>query len=121
MSPAVEIIGRQFIVVDPSNEIVGRYTSQEEAQQTIENAQRSNQFDGTVCPICKRPISIDWINLQPNAHLGDLRQRLSEQGWQDKTINCSDPDCNSAKIYGLNDLIFLDYSNWLHKRQMPLA
>ena len=32
----VEIVGRQFIVVDPSNEIVGRYTSQEEAQQTIE-------------------------------------------------------------------------------------
>jgi hypothetical protein len=76
---------------------------------------------GTVCPICKRPISIDWIALRPNAHLEDLRQRLSEQGWQDKTINCSDPDCNSAKMYGLNDLIFLDYSNWLHKKQISLA
>jgi len=76
---------------------------------------------GAVCPICKRPISIDWIALQPNAHLDDLRQTLSEQGWQDKTINCSDPDCNSAKMYGLNDLIFLDHSDWLRKRQIPFV
>jgi hypothetical protein len=53
--------------------------------------------------------------MQHNAQLDDLRQTLSEQGWQDKTINCSDPDCNSAKMYGLNDLIFLDYSDWLRR------
>ena len=45
MSPEyrVEIIGRQFIVVDPSNEIVGRYTSQEEAQQTIEECRKEDE------------------------------------------------------------------------------
>ncbi len=46
MSPEyrVEIVGRQFIVVDPSNEIVGRYTSQEEAQQTIEECRK--EYEG---------------------------------------------------------------------------
>ena len=46
MSPEyrVEIVGRQFIVVDPSNEIVGRYTSQEEAQQTIEECRRRSRM-----------------------------------------------------------------------------
>jgi hypothetical protein len=45
MSPAyrVEIVGRQFIVVDPSNEIVGRYASQEEAQQTIEECKKEDE------------------------------------------------------------------------------
>jgi hypothetical protein len=45
MSPEyrVEIVGCQFIVVDPSNEIVGRYTSQEEAQQTIEECRKEDQ------------------------------------------------------------------------------
>ena len=45
MSPEyrVEIVGRQFIVVDPSNEIVGRYTSQEEAQQTIEECRKEDE------------------------------------------------------------------------------
>jgi hypothetical protein len=48
MSPEyrVEIVGRQFIVVDPSNEIVGRYTSQEEAQQTIEEGQERRRRMG---------------------------------------------------------------------------
>ena len=48
MSPEhrVEIIGRQFIVVDPTNEIVGRYTSQEEAQQTIEESAGKKTKDG---------------------------------------------------------------------------
>jgi len=45
MSPEyrVEIVGRQFIVVDPSNEIVGRYSSQEEAQQTIEECRKEDE------------------------------------------------------------------------------
>ncbi len=45
MSPEyrVEIVGRQFIVVDPSDEIVGRYTSQEEAQQTIEERKKEDE------------------------------------------------------------------------------
>jgi hypothetical protein len=46
MSPAVEIIGRQFIVVDPSNEIVGRYISQEEARQTIEECRKERRRMG---------------------------------------------------------------------------
>jgi hypothetical protein len=32
----IETVGRQFIVVDPLDEIVGRYTSKEEAQKNIE-------------------------------------------------------------------------------------
>jgi hypothetical protein len=42
MSPEyhVEIVVRQFIVVDPSNEIVGRYAGKEEAQQTIEECKK---------------------------------------------------------------------------------
>jgi hypothetical protein len=32
----IESVGAQFIVVDPWDEIVGRYTSEEEAQQNIE-------------------------------------------------------------------------------------
>ena len=45
MSPEyrVEIVGRQFIVVDPSNEVVGRYTSQEESQQTIEECRKEDE------------------------------------------------------------------------------
>jgi hypothetical protein len=70
---------------------------------------------GTVCPICKKLILVGPIDLPPNAYLADLRQKLSAKGWQDKTLNCSDPECNAAKTCGLNDLIFLDYSKWLHK------
>jgi hypothetical protein len=45
MSPEyrIEIVGRQFIVVDPSNEIVGRYASQGEAQQTIEECKKEDE------------------------------------------------------------------------------
>jgi hypothetical protein len=45
MSPEnrVEIVGCQFIVVDSSNEIVGRYASEEEAQQTIEECKKEDE------------------------------------------------------------------------------
>jgi len=36
----IEPVGSQYIVVDPWDEIVGRYTSAEEAQQSIERCKR---------------------------------------------------------------------------------
>lgn len=36
----IETVGRQFIVVDPSDEIVGRYTIKEEAQKNIERCKK---------------------------------------------------------------------------------
>jgi hypothetical protein len=45
MSPEyrVEIFGRQFIVVDPQNEIVGRYASQEEASRPSKSARKKTK------------------------------------------------------------------------------
>jgi hypothetical protein len=38
----IETVGSQFIVVDPWDEIVGRYTSEEEAQQNIKHFKVEN-------------------------------------------------------------------------------
>jgi hypothetical protein len=40
----IETVGSQFIVVDPWDEIVGRYASEEEAQRNIEAARRDIQL-----------------------------------------------------------------------------
>jgi hypothetical protein len=40
----IEPVGGQFIVVDPWGEIVGRYTSEEEAQQNIERCKREDSI-----------------------------------------------------------------------------
>lgn len=52
----VEIVGRQFIVVDPSNEIVGRYASQEEAQQTIEECTKEGEGLENCVPLIARSL-----------------------------------------------------------------
>ncbi len=43
----IETVGRQFIVVDPWDEIVGRYTSEEEAQQNIERFEKEHAVSET--------------------------------------------------------------------------
>jgi hypothetical protein len=40
----IEPVGSQFIVVDPWDEIVGRYSSAEEAQQNIERCKREDSI-----------------------------------------------------------------------------
>jgi hypothetical protein len=40
----IEPVGSQFIVVDPWDEIVGRYTSAEEARQNIERCKREDSI-----------------------------------------------------------------------------
>ena len=40
-------VGSQYIVVDPWDEIVGRYTSAEEAQQSIERCKREHAISET--------------------------------------------------------------------------
>jgi hypothetical protein len=69
MSPEyrVEIVGREFIVVDPSNEIVGRYTSQEEAQQTIEECKKEDEGWETARLLVKNAIKA-YMQIQGVAH-----------------------------------------------------
>ena len=43
----IEPVGSQYIVVDPWDEIVGRYTSAEEAQQSIECCKKEHAFSET--------------------------------------------------------------------------
>jgi hypothetical protein len=43
----IESVGAQFIVVDPWDEIVGRYTSEEEAQQNIERFEKEHAVSET--------------------------------------------------------------------------
>jgi hypothetical protein len=43
----IEPVGSQFIVVDPWDEIVGRYTSAEEAQQNIERFKKEHAVSET--------------------------------------------------------------------------
>lgn len=38
----IETVGRQYIVVDPWDEIVGRYSSEQEAQQNIERCKKKD-------------------------------------------------------------------------------
>jgi hypothetical protein len=43
----IEPVGNQYIVVDPWDEIVGRYTSAEEAQQSIERCKKEHAISET--------------------------------------------------------------------------
>ncbi len=43
----IEPVGSQYIVVDPWDEIVGRYTSAEEAQQIIERFEKEHAVSET--------------------------------------------------------------------------
>ena len=43
----IEFVGSQYIVVDPWDEIVGRYTSAEEAQQSIERCKKEHAISET--------------------------------------------------------------------------
>ena len=43
----IESVGSQYIVVDPWDEIVGRYTSAEEAQQSIERCKKEHAISET--------------------------------------------------------------------------
>jgi hypothetical protein len=43
----IEPVGSQYIVVDPWDEIVGRYTSAEEAQQSIERCKKEHAISET--------------------------------------------------------------------------
>jgi hypothetical protein len=43
----IEPVGSQFIVVDPWDEIVGRYISAEEAQQSIERFKKEHSVSET--------------------------------------------------------------------------
>jgi hypothetical protein len=43
----IEPVGSQYIVVDPWDEIVGRYTSAEEAQQSIERCKKEPAISET--------------------------------------------------------------------------
>ena len=43
----IKPVGCQFIVVDPWDEIVGRYTSEEEAQQNIERFEKEHAVSET--------------------------------------------------------------------------
>jgi hypothetical protein len=43
----IEPVGSQYIVVDPWDEIVGRYTSAEEAQQSIERCEKEHAISET--------------------------------------------------------------------------
>jgi hypothetical protein len=43
----IEPVGSQYIVVDPWDEIVGRYTSAEEAQQSIERCKKEHVISET--------------------------------------------------------------------------
>jgi hypothetical protein len=43
----IEPVGSQYIVVDPWDEIVGRYTSEEEAQQNIERCKKEHAIAET--------------------------------------------------------------------------
>jgi hypothetical protein len=43
----IEPVGSQFIVVDPWDEIVGRYTSAEEAQQNIKRFKKEHAVSET--------------------------------------------------------------------------
>jgi hypothetical protein len=38
----IETVGSQYIVMDPSDEIVGRYNSEEEAQRNIERCKKED-------------------------------------------------------------------------------
>jgi hypothetical protein len=43
----IEVVDSQYIVVDPWDEIVGRYTSAEEAQQSIERCKKEPAISET--------------------------------------------------------------------------
>ena len=43
----IELVGSQYIVVDARDEIVGRYTSAEEAQQNIERFKKEHAVSET--------------------------------------------------------------------------
>ena len=43
----IEPVGSQYIVVDPWDKIVGRYTSAEEAQQSIERCKKEHAISET--------------------------------------------------------------------------
>jgi hypothetical protein len=43
----IEPVGSQYIVVDPWDEIVGRYTSAEKAQQSIERCKKEHAISET--------------------------------------------------------------------------
>jgi hypothetical protein len=47
ISYRIEPVGSQYIVVDPWDEIVGRYTSAEEAQQSIERCKKEHAISET--------------------------------------------------------------------------
>jgi hypothetical protein len=43
----IETVGSQYIVVDPSDEIVGRYNGEQEAQQNIERFEKEHAVSET--------------------------------------------------------------------------
>jgi hypothetical protein len=43
----IESVGSQYIVVDPWDEIVGRFSSEEEAQKNIERCKREDAISDT--------------------------------------------------------------------------
>jgi hypothetical protein len=52
----IEPVGCQFIVVDPWDEIVGRYTSEEEAQRNIERCKKEHAIAETASLLMENAI-----------------------------------------------------------------
>jgi len=63
---------------------------------------------GTLCPKCAKLFEIGKIELESDAQLADVRNILSHQGWQDKTVLC--PHCKASKKCTLFSLMFVDFS-----------
>ncbi len=54
----IEPAGSQYIVVDPWDEIVGRYTSAEEAQQSIERCKKEHAISETAHLLMENAIKL---------------------------------------------------------------
>ena len=67
----IEPVGCQFIVVDPWDEIVGRYTSPEEAQQTIERFDKEHAVSETahllVENVIKALMQLNGVDVAPQS------------------------------------------------------
>lgn len=53
------------------------------------------RFFGTTCQVCKRFVPLGKIEIEANAPLSDLRDRLREIGWQSDWATCENPECGS--------------------------
>ena len=62
---------------------------------------------GIVCPTCRHTVVLGKVLLAPNAHLSDLRYRLTETNWQAEIQECTHPGCKTSILPHLGKLLLL--------------